>query len=154
MGDGISWNMEQNVFYLCLQTAHTHLFVFQVKGSSLSYRHYFPGKVAVAGNYINYRVKKKKKVILDNLCSKLIIAGKENCFSSLYFHISQTPSFQGVIILLACFASIITFAFFSQGQFLVCHQKYLHMGLFRSVPLYLHQIIFDKGCKRPINPTS
>lgn len=61
----------------------------------------FPGKVATVSNYINY------SVILDNLCSKLIIAGKENCFSSLLY-LPKLPPFTGGIILLACFASVVT----------------------------------------------
>lgn len=57
--------------------------------------------------------------------------------------------FYGFVVLVW---GIITYcSILSQGQLLAWHTPYLLMGLFRSVLLYLHQIIFDKGCKRPIN---
>lgn len=138
------------LFFTTAHTAYTRTFyreVFQpFLPSCLSHW------VTVPGNYINYRV--SKNVILDNLCSELIIAGKENCFSSPLIYIYPNSVRSTGYYFIGLFCKHYNFAFFSQGQLLVCHEEYLHMGLFRSVPLYLHQIIFDKGCKRPINPTS
>lgn len=71
---------------------------------------------------------------------------------TLSFHIYlNQPAFR-VIILWVCFSNRrhYNFAFFPKVSSLVYLADYLLKGLFRSVLLYLHQIIFDKGCKRPI----
>lgn len=147
------WQWSQTEKLLSSQTAHTsHTFLFLSERLQPFLLSLFICQSGCGKQLYKWQ-SWKKNVILDNLCSELIIAGKNNWFSSLCFHNSQTASFQD-IILLVCFAGIVTLVFFSQGQFVVYQEEYLPLGFFRSVPLYLHQIIFDKGCKRPLNLTS
>lgn len=106
-----SWRLDQLGYGGKSFHLSSYMRLLQREAFNLSYHHCLPGKVTVTGDYINYRV--KKKFFLDNLCSELMIAAakqkkKKTAYLAFSFIFTQTPSFLWDIILLFCFASILT----------------------------------------------
>lgn len=60
-----------------------------------------------------------------------MIAAKKTASLSSPFYIHPNSLLSEGYYFIVLFCKHYNFAFFSQGQFLVCHEEYLHMGLFQ-----------------------